>query len=729
MLRKLYKNSKGFAAACLLVIAQLIQVVSPLMPTALAAAGDPILIGGYSAVDENGPNDEPGQKDLTQMSTKWNGDGTVTVAWSWDDTAWSGGNTGDACILFDNDGNGFADYAVCTSVGGTPAALTNTTLYLCEDNSSDTCTGPVYVKDLTTACSVAITPTNPFNTQLFDDTTATCTVQLSDVSVPGGDTNLLNVCSYPSRRPNSDASDCIRPESTSYLKVVKDARPDTLTDRFDFYTNGVYFGTTYGSGSVTNTVKANTPYSLTEVMPAGWTQMSIVCDNGQQPGSITVRNNQTVTCTIVNSKTLPDPIVPIINPCGPTYDAVYGDIPVGNYTYVRNTDGSITFTATAGYVFSNDTTSFVLPAPADDLELCDEVAIPQPVPVDPCGIDIDNAYWDLAALRVDYPDVSWQVVSGELIGTAIDADFVDGRHSINFGAPTDSGLLCVVTAPEKPAPVDPCNINEDSPNAYWVLPRNSTELPYTWSLVTVDGLDHLVVTLKSANDTFVAGQDIKSIDFGVAADSGELCPAPTIVQPTCTSLGSMTLPVAENDGFTYRYEVRIGLVTNTYEASELPTTINGIAQGTVVNVSLFRNDLLNTEIFSKEYRFDMLNCIEIPAAPEVDDPCGPDNAEWVLPEDTDEVIWSINEDGELIATAQGSNFTDGMSTHNYGLPVDSLLECGKGSVDIPVPTPSTPLPTPVVLPHTGGSFDGLLAAFAAATATYGAVYFAQGKRR
>jgi len=34
--------------------------------------------------------------------------GTI-LTWQWDDTGWSGNNTGDACALYDTDGDGFAN--------------------------------------------------------------------------------------------------------------------------------------------------------------------------------------------------------------------------------------------------------------------------------------------------------------------------------------------------------------------------------------------------------------------------------------------------------------------------------------------------------------------------------------------------------------------------------------------------------------------------------------------
>ena len=62
-------------------------------------------------VDDQGANDEPGQKDLTAQSSAVDG-GNFYTAWKWDDIAWNGNNTGDGCSLFDTDSDGLVNYAV-----------------------------------------------------------------------------------------------------------------------------------------------------------------------------------------------------------------------------------------------------------------------------------------------------------------------------------------------------------------------------------------------------------------------------------------------------------------------------------------------------------------------------------------------------------------------------------------------------------------------------------------
>jgi hypothetical protein len=161
--------------------------------------------------DDGGANDQPGQKDLTAQSSAFDGS-TFYTAWKWDDTAWSGKNTGDACSLFDTDANGLVDYAVCVTVGTKSATELSTRVYSCKDTRSDRCTGAVLEGTDSSPgawCSVA-SATGEFDTT---DTQATCNASLIDSDLTGvsglSNANLLNTCSYPSQEPNSDPSDCV----------------------------------------------------------------------------------------------------------------------------------------------------------------------------------------------------------------------------------------------------------------------------------------------------------------------------------------------------------------------------------------------------------------------------------------------------------------------------------------------------------------------------------------
>ena len=100
-------------------------------------------------VDVQGANDQPGQKDLTLFCVEGgdNGPYELHTLWNWDEVLLPGGNTNDACTLYDTDGDLFANLAVCvtTEDGGGPPHLPidrqGVRLFTCNDSSTTTCAG------------------------------------------------------------------------------------------------------------------------------------------------------------------------------------------------------------------------------------------------------------------------------------------------------------------------------------------------------------------------------------------------------------------------------------------------------------------------------------------------------------------------------------------------------------------------------------------------------------
>jgi len=89
--------------------------------------------------DLQGPDDEPGQKDLQQFCETFNqtcsaNAGSRRFTWNFDDSDWNGGNTGDACALFDTDGDGFANFSLYVTVFTNGTWLTQ--LYACGADSN-----------------------------------------------------------------------------------------------------------------------------------------------------------------------------------------------------------------------------------------------------------------------------------------------------------------------------------------------------------------------------------------------------------------------------------------------------------------------------------------------------------------------------------------------------------------------------------------------------------------
>ena len=217
----------------------------------------PIPPNFFAVKDQQGGNDQPGQKDLTQMGRDESDPYYYKLFWSWDETAaWTGsGNTGDACALFDSDGDGNINFAVCgqiTNPGGNPNLVNQTALstrpYSCNNTKSDRCpkaaaltftpTDVLAGQFLTLASGTSnlITATDPFPAGASNPNDSTLQVNIRKGFLPANSV-LVNVCSYPAG-PDSSAGDCILSPGGGYLVVVKDAGADTTTP-FQFTVNPV----------------------------------------------------------------------------------------------------------------------------------------------------------------------------------------------------------------------------------------------------------------------------------------------------------------------------------------------------------------------------------------------------------------------------------------------------------------------------------------------------------
>ena len=207
-------DSKSFSAVAALAFA-----------CAVLLAASPL--HAQCTIDAQGADDEPGQKDMSQVCLAGTCSGSnLPVTWSLDDTKWNGSNTGDACALFDTDGDGNANRAICVSVGGTSVIQPGSpACFTCGDTAPDRCPGAASVA-CTSTCSVAIAANDPFALDpnhvgnACDDTagcpgSATCCRNKdaqTSCCITAGDSGggvLIDVCSFPSANPNSAASDCI----------------------------------------------------------------------------------------------------------------------------------------------------------------------------------------------------------------------------------------------------------------------------------------------------------------------------------------------------------------------------------------------------------------------------------------------------------------------------------------------------------------------------------------
>ncbi|MCV0377594.1 hypothetical protein, partial [Microbacterium sp.] len=285
-----------------IVIALLMNlVIGPLAPIIQDGIGD-VLAAPETVVDENGANDEPGQKDLTQLTIDYAGlPASVFVSWNWDEISWSGANTGDGCALFDTDDDLNVDAAICVTIGGDPATKLDVRLYECTaDAKVDRCTGPVeVVGELDSDCSVAQANTDPFlaGDEYPTDTVATCSILLGEVAA--GTAELVNVCSYPSQEPNSDPSDCvliIRDGALRVTKVVTNDNGGTATcANFEFDVMPGDLGETFEADCSNLIAVEPGVYDITEPAVPGYATTYQNC------ADVDIDSGETEECTITNN--------------------------------------------------------------------------------------------------------------------------------------------------------------------------------------------------------------------------------------------------------------------------------------------------------------------------------------------------------------------------------------------------------------------------------------------
>lgn len=92
--------------------------------------------------------------------------------------------------------------------------------------------------------------------------------------------------------------------------------------------------------------------------------VAIAWDNGDN-----IEPSKAMCPTPVGPTEIQVPTVPVADPCGPA-NAAYGTVPTGNYTFVLNQNGSITFTASTGFAFPNNQTNVTITAPTDSNVSC-----------------------------------------------------------------------------------------------------------------------------------------------------------------------------------------------------------------------------------------------------------------------------------------------------------------------------------------------------------------------
>ncbi len=294
-----------------LLLVGMVTLFGALAMNAMVAHAAPV-----TQLDEQGPDDVSGsnaQRDLNQHTADFaNAPTTIDVGWQWDETGFSGSNTGDACALFDTDNDGKVNSAVCVTIAGTPATFDSFRVWTCSDNKVDRCTSPnAQIPGLTTSCTVA-PAVDPFAGVLTHqtteglpdssmDTAASCTVDLAAV---GTGAKLVNTCAYPSQSVNSAPDDCVLFIREGLLVIQKVATPNDPSASFNFFLDGGTTAVFTAQGSQTSDpipVRTEITHSLTETAPSGWAQSGVAtCSDGSPITAIDVASEETVTCTFNN---------------------------------------------------------------------------------------------------------------------------------------------------------------------------------------------------------------------------------------------------------------------------------------------------------------------------------------------------------------------------------------------------------------------------------------------
>ena len=329
-----FKTRSGFLLA--IGLAVVVGLMSATMLLLFANTPPPPY---YVINDLNGANDEPGQKDLTRMGRYDDPAGFLDIFWSWDEGT-TGGNTLDACALFDSDGDGNVNYAIC---GQVDSAFRQTSLspkaYSCDDTDKFHCLTAIALNpvgdDLLAGTLGGLVPdaslqtnTDPFVNGANAPNDVTLRVRVKKTFL--GNSAMTNVCTYPSNL-NSDYSDCVSNEGGGFLQIVKNTTGGDGS--FTFKANPVTDGTgspcpqgdpsscrsysiatSAGTGSGIIGAAANAVMSVSEVVPAGWILSPASCQvEGQQTtagsfdgvatvSGIPIVSGKFTTCTFTNAK-------------------------------------------------------------------------------------------------------------------------------------------------------------------------------------------------------------------------------------------------------------------------------------------------------------------------------------------------------------------------------------------------------------------------------------------
>ena len=603
----------------------LLFIVPLLAAVGFLASAGPAYAAPIVIKDSDGADDEPGQKDLNQMSVDFGGPaGTLPVTWNWDDTKTSGANTIDACSLYDTDNDGFANFSLCVIANNadgnnnTDNTYLTTRLFSCNDLNADRCSGNVLLAEDTappggglvdspgdgtgpwfSTCTSAVANTDPFHTTGPNrfDTVATCSVDLDDFG--GASAFLLNVCSYPSQQPNSDPSDCVVTPNSGFLTIVKVDTKAGDTTNFTFNLGAGQASketpprtsfTIPGSGQIQLIpFVAGTQYDLTEVIPTGFGLDSASCvkSNGSSTGSTVPPPGDTVTdfeiqigllttCTFTNSA-LPAKlkvIKTVINDNGGT--AVAGDFTMnvtgGNpspasFPGAVSPGTEVTLDAGANYsVGETGPTGYTQTNP--DADCSGSIPAGQ---TKTCTITNDDKAATLIVKKVVTND------SGGTTGVTGFSYSVNGGTAVTFEADGEN---------QQTVNAGTYTVTEPAVDGYATTYDNCTEV-----VIPNDGSATCTITNDDAAATLIVIKTV-IIDDGGTAEAGDFT-----MNVTGTDVSDPSFPGAESPGTTVTLDAGSYSVTETagpngvgYTGTFSPDCSGTIANGQTKTCTVTNDD-------------------------------------------------------------------------------------------------------------------------------------------
>ena len=356
------RTARGRRKPLVVVVLVVMAAVATLIAGAGPASSTTIPSGFFVVTDAQGANDVPGQVDLTQFGRDDSDASQFKLFWNWDAVGFTS-QTGDACALFDYNGNGNIDAAVCSEIhNGTGWSAQNPVItqtvtppnhgfaggppyvFTCSDAKNDRCAQPSDALSYTSSDVQAgvlgtlaasppanlVTDTDPFGASAVNGpgeaypNDSTLAIDISKSYLGGllsGSPTLVNVCSYPSagNGGNNNPFDCIVNPGGGFLKIVKNASgADASSTTFTFGVNpGSLTKTIVGSGTTGGfPLEDGSAYTVAETALPNWALASASCTlegggsaNTGQSGNtltgITVQSGKITTCTFNNTENNP----------------------------------------------------------------------------------------------------------------------------------------------------------------------------------------------------------------------------------------------------------------------------------------------------------------------------------------------------------------------------------------------------------------------------------------